>query len=146
MKLKHLFISLLIFSTLNTYAQIKFEKGYFIDIQGVKKECYIKNVDWDNNPSKLIYKLSKESEKRTIQSSKIKAFEIYDYSKFVRVKVKIDTSGTEFGELSSLRNPEWKEDNILLEILVEGKASLYRVSSKKIERYFFKTEKLGFNS
>ena len=34
-------------------AQVIFEKGYFINREGQKTECFIKNLDWRNNPSSI---------------------------------------------------------------------------------------------
>ena len=31
-------------------AQISFEQGYFINNEGTKTICSIKNIDWRNNP------------------------------------------------------------------------------------------------
>ncbi|NQX83980.1 MAG: class I tRNA ligase family protein [Mycoplasmataceae bacterium] len=43
-------------------AKIKFEQGYFINNQGVKIECLIKNTDWRNNPSNFLHKLSEKGD------------------------------------------------------------------------------------
>ena len=39
--------------TINLFAQVKFEKGYFIDSQNKKVECLIKNKDWIGSPSEI---------------------------------------------------------------------------------------------
>ena len=39
-----------ILTSIITSAQINFEKGYYISNSGEKTECFIKNIDWMNNP------------------------------------------------------------------------------------------------
>ncbi len=45
----------------NSFAQISFEKGYFLNESGDKTTCLIKNIDWKNNPVKFSYKLNENS-------------------------------------------------------------------------------------
>ena len=64
MKIKLLFLFTTVF-TLNCYSQISFENGYFIDNDNQKINCLIKNLDWENNPTKFKYKLSENNELNT---------------------------------------------------------------------------------
>ena len=59
---QQLFILLLTVLAVNSNAQVNFDKGYFIDNNGQKTECLIKNADRGNNPSSFEYKLSESSE------------------------------------------------------------------------------------
>ena len=47
---------------MNCFAQISFEKGYFINNANQKTNCLIKNQDWKDNPTEFEYKLDENSE------------------------------------------------------------------------------------
>jgi len=55
--MKKLFTFLLMLTACFTYSQINYEAGYFIDNNGKKTECLIKNVAWKNSPLNFEYKL-----------------------------------------------------------------------------------------
>ncbi|WP_025742310.1 porin family protein [Aquimarina pacifica] len=144
-KTNALFAFLILFA-INSYAQIKFEKGSFIFNNGLKTDCLIKNVDWEYAPSKLVYKLTEDSDEKTIETTNIKEFQIDQFSKYIKARVKIDTSKTDLTNLSKKRSPEWSEEReIMLEVLIEGKASLYKYTSNALNVFFYKTENTEIN-
>jgi hypothetical protein len=55
--MKNLLLTALLFLFSFSYAQITFEKGYFINNSGDRTECFIKNIDWRDNPTKFEYKM-----------------------------------------------------------------------------------------
>ncbi len=137
-KLLVLFVTML---CARSYAQISFEKGYFIDESERKTECLIKNIDWKNNPSEFEYKLSQDgvSKVKTIKTTK--EFGITGYSKFIRAHVNIDRSNDErISSLSTTRAPDFHKEELFLKVLIEGKASLYYYEGGNTKRYFFKHE------
>ncbi|WP_233195778.1 PorT family protein [Aquimarina sp. MAR_2010_214] len=100
----------------------------------------IKNLDWKNNPTKFFYKLSENTEPKKGHINSIKEFGIINKSKYVRRKVDIDRSSENLKDLSTLRNPVFKEEQLFLKVLVEGKANLYRYGDGNLKRYFYKTD------
>ncbi|MGK0391631.1 MAG: hypothetical protein ACI94Y_004398 [Maribacter sp.] len=126
--------------TINSYAQIAFEKGYYIDNSDQKIECLIKNVEWRNNPSRFEYKLSVDSDKKKETIENVKEFSVYDDFKYVRSKVKIDRSSSDINNLSKERRPILKEEELFLKVLLEGKANLYFYEGGNITRYFYNVE------
>jgi hypothetical protein len=62
------------------HSQISFIEGYYINNSDEKTACFIKNVDWKNNPLKFEYKSTKESEKKTLTIESVKEFEIINVS------------------------------------------------------------------
>lgn len=134
-KLKLSLLLFLFFSSINS--QIKFEKGYFITNDNQKVECLIRNSDWEVTPSKIIYKLTEESEKITLSSNEIKEFSIQDKVKYSRFIVEVDQSTEDIGNLSHFRNPEFKQENVLLKHIVEGKANLYLYSEINSIKFFY---------
>jgi len=126
--------------TMNVYAQVVFESGYFIDNSGQKVECLIRNVDWSDNPTEFQYKLSEGSEINTATIESVKEFGVDGFSKYIRSEVKIDRSSDKINHLSHERNPIFKEEELFLRVLVEGKANLYFYEHENLSRFFFSIE------
>jgi len=59
--MKSAFYCLFILISLNSFAQINFEKGYLITDQGGKKEGFIKNFEWKNNPKSIEFRIDPEA-------------------------------------------------------------------------------------
>ena len=129
--------------TMNVYAQVVFESGYFIDNSGQKVECLIRNVDWSDNPTEFQYKLSEGSEINTATIESVKEFGVDGFSKYIKSKVKIDRSSDNIYHLSHDRNPIFKEEELFLRVLVEGKANLYFYEHENLSRFFFSIEDAG---
>ena len=140
MKIKLLFLLTAIFS-FNCYSQISFENGYFIDNNNQKINCLIKNLDWEKNPTEFKYKLSEDSEINVKTIKSVKEFGIYNVSKYVRRSVKIDRSSNDVNELDNERRPTFKEEELFLKVLVEGKSTLYSYVDDRLIRYFYSIEK-----
>jgi len=137
---KQLLFLLTIILSFNCHSQISFEKGYYIDNTNQRVDCLIKNIDWKNNPIKFEYKLSEDSEAKEMTIKSIKEFGINEVSKYVRATLKIDRSSEILDNLSNNRNPIFKEEELFLKVLVEGKANLYLFKDGDLERYFYSKE------
>ena len=140
MKRKLLFILITTLS-ISCYAQINFEKGYFITSSNEKTECFIRNVDWLYNPTEFEYRLSEDGERKTGNINTVKEFGIYNESKFIRRIVNIDTSSEELDKMSGIKNPIYKKQKLFLKVLVEGEADLYFYENKRLIKYFFSLKK-----
>lgn len=123
-----------------SFAQINFEPGYFIDNNGQKTECLIKNTDWKNNPESFEYKLSQDDDIQNADIKNISEFSINNTLKFIRTKVEIDRSSDRLSNLSRDRAPDFSEELVFLKVLVEGKFSLYAFEDAFIRRFFYKVE------
>ncbi|MEW5675277.1 hypothetical protein ABGT15_03085 [Flavobacterium enshiense] len=135
--------------TLISNAQSKFEKGYFIDNQGNKTECLIKNIDWKYNPTDFKYKLSESDAQEQHNSiANVKEFAIIDKSKFIKETVFIDQSSQNSYNLTTIAEPVFKEETVFLKVLVEGNSNLYYYESENTNKFFYtynnKTEQLVF--
>jgi len=128
---------LLVLISINCHAQISFENGYFIDNTNQQIECLIKNIDWKNNPVEFEYKITEGQslEIKTIKSAK--EFGVYDKSKYVRRLVYIDRSSNSLSKLTKDRNPVFNEEELFLEVLIEGKASLLLYEDGSLRRFFY---------
>ncbi|MBN1989063.1 MAG: hypothetical protein JW783_06705 [Bacteroidales bacterium] len=134
---KRLIIALLSIISINSYCQITFEKGYFINETDQKIECYIKNIDWKNNPTEFDYKftLNETAKRGTIQT--VKEFGINDAIKYIRSTVKIDRSKDNTGNLSTDRVPNFREELLYLRVIIEGQASLLYYRDGNLTRFFY---------
>jgi hypothetical protein len=137
-----LFFFLIIHST---FGQIGYEKGYFIDNDGNKTECYIYNKEWRNNPSIIKFKIEEEGAVATKDLLSVKEFGIYDGSKFIRASVRIDRSGDIASKLKPEYKPQWTDETLFLKVLVEGKASLYYYSEELVNKYFYSVGDTSIN-
>lgn len=132
---------ILIICYLTGTAQIGFEKGYLIDNEDQRKECLIRNLDWQKNPTYFLYKLDEDGDLDSGKLVNVKEFGVYGYSKFIRKEVEIDRSPEDLSEimsdLTSSRNPIWSQEVVFLKVLVEGKASLYSYMERNFLKFFF---------
>lgn len=134
---KQLLFLLTIILSVSCYAQITFEKGYLIDNSNQKTNCLIKNIDWQDNPTEFEYKLSENSKSKKANIKSIKEFGIDNISKYVRSIVNIDRSSELIDDLTNDRNPEFKEEELFLKVLVEGNANLYLYEDGNLRKYFY---------
>lgn len=136
--MKKQLLSLLLFIIgFNSYAQITFEEGYFINNSGQKTTCLIKNVDWKNTPTQIEYKLQENDEAQLKSIETLNEFGINGISKYIKAKVEIDRSSKNINRLSQNRNPIFSEENLFLKVLVEGQANLYEYNDGNLLRYFY---------
>ena len=119
------------------FAQVIYEKGFFIDGNGNKVECLVKNVDWNDNPDRFEYKLTPDGEPKIMETSSIQGFGIDHLFKYVRKQVKMDWSSDKLDSLSNDRNPIWTTAQLLLKVLVEGKATLLLYQHGNLIRFFY---------
>lgn len=139
---KLILIHFLLVSTFS-FGQTSFEEGYFIDNSFDTISCFIKNIDWLNNPEKIKYKLSKNGNELAASISNIREFGISNNSKFVRIEVKMDQSSEDIDKLGSSRNPEFTEEVLFLKVIIDGQVPLYSYTEKNLQRYFFKIPQSG---
>ena len=126
--------------SVESYSQIYFENGYYINNLNQKIECQIKNEDWKNNPTEFEYKVSGTSESQKAQIVAVKEFAIYKGSKHIRAAVHIDRSRDDVQNLTLDRNPLFKTEELFLKVLIEGQANLYEYVDGNLKRYFFNVE------
>ena len=67
--MKKIIACIILFTALNTIAQTKFEKGYYIDNLGNKEEGLINNENWIYSPKSFLFK-SYETSKKNLRMLK----------------------------------------------------------------------------
>ena len=130
MKKTYLLFFFLVISFLN--AQTKYEIGYYITNSGEKVECLIKNEDWKNSPESITIKKSESDTNTSISTSNLNEFTIYNKKKYKFFSVDIEKSSSHDRQLTYEKEPFFLKENLLLEVLVEGKASLYKYENNGI--------------
>lgn len=130
------FISL----TSQLFAQIQFEKGYFIDNDNQKIECLIQNSDWKNNPSEFKYKISETHSSQNANILIVKEFAVPGSFRYVRYILEVDRSSDNIDEIDMNKNPEWSTDTLFLKIIVTGTASLFSYERENFRRFFYETD------
>ncbi|GLB53468.1 hypothetical protein NBRC110019_25090 [Neptunitalea chrysea] len=135
--MKKLFLLLaLIVSVTVVNAQINYEKGYYITNSDEKVECFIKYVEWNNNPVDFNYRGSLKGDTKTIGIDNVKEFGVYNRVKYQRATVAIDTSSTILKNLNENKEPKYKTITAFLKFLVEGEANLYLYKDKYVPKSY----------
>ena len=130
---------LFLFTTIS--AQSNFEPGYFINNEAAKTICIIKNKDWETNPDKFDYKLSKDSKTLSKSIDEVKEFGFDNGSKFTRYNLEMDYSSELVKNLSIEKEPQYQNATLFLKSVVEGKANLYSYQAgHEFTRFFYKIE------
>jgi hypothetical protein len=137
MKLNFLIIFTILFS-LSAFSQNDFERGYFIKNDGNKIACLIQPLDWGRKPVTFRYRFSENTNTEVGKIENIKEFGIGNSTKYIRATVNIDQSSDAVANLTYDRNPNFIEETIFLQVLVEGRASLFFTSQNTRNKYFIR--------
>lgn len=136
--MKKLLLTILIVTfSITTFAQVKFEEGYFITNSNQRIDCLIKNKNWSNNPTSIQYKISENSNTESLNIKSILEFSINEKSKYKRFNVLIDKSSNRLNDLSTKKEPKFEQEQLLLNVLIEGKANLYLYEGGDSRKYFY---------
>jgi hypothetical protein len=126
--------------TSGLFAQINFEKGYFITENGQKTDCFIKNEDWINTPLKFEYKLTQNGETQILRMPNLKTVVIENAFKFEKYTVPYDNSDRAVANLKFDRSPDYKDTTLMLNVLLEGKVNLYGYRDQDKRAYYYKKQ------
>lgn len=134
-----LFFSILMITCwiLPTCAQVNFEKGYYINNLNERIEGFIQNNAARTNPTYLWYKSSQNGDDIKLSINDVKQFEIYNYTKFIRVSTKIDQSNQSINTIDKSWKPKLENKTVFVKSIIEGKASLYSHTNSTRELFFF---------
>ena len=137
--MKHLsiLITILLVTSFTAYSQTNYENGFYINSSNEKIACLILNKDWLNNPTEISLKYSEDEQPKTLTIESIKEFGIIGKSRYQRFNVDIDRSSKLLSSLDHERNPVFKQEQLFLKVLIEGKANLYSYKSGNIEVFFY---------
>ena len=130
----------MLFSTLvfSTAAQTKFDKGYYIGNDESRVECLVNIQQTKRTPSEFLWKINETDEPQTAAAISVREFGIIKGNKFISALVNLDISSDDENNPSEQADPDWSEQKLFLEVLVEGEASLYHYKQPTIERFFYR--------
>src|SRR5690606_726233 len=131
--------------SIHAYGQIKFEEGYFIDNQGNRIDCLIKNTDWKNNTLSFEYKASENASVQQADIEDVQEFGVLEYMRYKRFTVEIDRSSKNVNALSTKKQPEFNTETLFLRQLIQGNANLYVYEDGNLKRYFFSVNDASVN-
>ena len=120
-----------------SYSQTIFEPGYIIFTNKGTTEVLIRNYDWRNNPSSVEYKTAPDTAVQTATLEEIQEFGVGDQFRYKKFTTAIDQSSDNSWNLSRDRNPEYKDETVLLQVLVDGEVDLYQFRDNEKNRFFF---------
>ncbi len=124
-------------------SQAKFEKGYFITLDGKKTACLIKNEDWLSIPSSIYYKLDEKSKTLNKSQGQLKKIKILDKFDFERHIVDIERYSNNLNELSNTRISNYKKESLLLKVVVDANVKLLKYSYRGVNHfYYIKADKI----
>lgn len=132
------FTSIILLVNTFVFAQHSWDKGYFINNEGIRVECLIKRLDGAYNPKSIDYKLSENDSPSELKPQDIREFGITDAGVFVSATVSIDRSSFNLNQASNNRNPEWSRETLFLKIITGGQATLYVYRTDGFTRFFYK--------
>ncbi|WP_425392708.1 hypothetical protein [Ekhidna sp.] len=135
-------IPILFLNPTESFGQVEFEKGYFLDAEGKRVECLIKNLGWFENPTSFDYKLNESSEILTRTISNTKVFAIGTEVKYKKYIVEVDLSSDNVDELTADKNPSFTEKEVFLRQLIEGELNLFNYIEGNVQRFFISNEEI----
>jgi hypothetical protein len=127
--MKKISFTIILFLSVQIYAQIKFESGYLIDNFGVRKSFFIKNMDWAKNPEEFEYKITENGEIQKGNLLNVNEFGTDEGNKYIKMVFDFDKSTEIVSQISSTSAPELIKKTGFLKVLVEGKINLYVYNS-----------------
>lgn len=134
---KLIFFQLFSIIWLNLFSQINYKNGYYIDNSRVKHDCLIKNIEWKKSPNIIYYKTHADSESFEKNISELIEFGIYNETKFIKAKIKIELSSDMINNLEHDRNPKITEKEEFVRVLIDGKYSLYILGNDQNTRFYY---------
>ena len=135
------FYVLLLLIPVASIAQIKFEKGYFIDNQNLRTECFIRSIDWNDTPTSFDYKLAENGSPVSKKDFEVSEFGVGNV-RFISRDVEMDQSSDWADRLSRTRAPEMENVRVFLKVIVDGKYRLYRYDRNEMMRFYYDSDSL----
>lgn len=114
-----------IFLFLNLSFSQKFEKGYFIENNGNKVECFLDKKYQFYSPDIVKYKLIENDNIKEIDLNSIKELSIYNKVIYYKFNVEVEVSGVGIEDLDNEKKINTITKNVLLELVEDGKIKLF---------------------
>lgn len=111
------------------------QQGYYIDNAGKRTEGVFKTADF-HDASSLEFRNDAAAGFSKLDPRSISEYGIADQYKFRKFNVRIDRSATAIKKLSFGKEPFWESEEIFLNVVLEGKATLYSYSPDNTKFFY----------
>lgn len=140
--MKNYYCFAFLLTSIFVFSQKTFSPAYYIDQNNIKKEGFIEDTNPYNSPTKINFKTSVDTQSSEVTIENIKEYKINTDYKFIKYKVDYDYDQIiNKDELSIFGvEPNLKQKEILLKLLVEGKVSLYKAIIDDTVFFYVKDE------
>ena len=129
------FLSLLTALIFGLHAYAQDQQGYYIDNSGKRTEGFFKTSDF-YDASSLEFRNDAAAGFSKLDTRNITEYGIAGQFKFRKYSVKIDRSATAIKKLSFGKDPFWESEEIFLNVVLEGKATLYSYSQDNTKFFY----------
>lgn len=137
--MKNLLLLSVVLLSFNSFSQSKWENGKIQFENGTSLECLIKNENWSDNPKSIVYQKQGETES-IAELRDLKAFEIFNDSKYIKATVDIENSPSKINDLTYTRKANFDNKVVLLKLLVDGKADLLEYENNGKIQYLYRVD------
>ncbi len=117
-------------------AQIDFKPAFYLDNNGNKTDCLIKDADWKSNPTFFEYKISENDAVQIGKIENVQEFQVGELTRYIRKTVDIDR-WDKYMAPSVQKQPIYKSERLFLKVLVEGISTLYQYTDGSFSTYFY---------
>lgn len=122
-----------------SFGQFKYEPGYVVNSENQKQNYLILNEEWFENPTYIEVKDSENGQPYKMDINSVDEFS-FGNVKYVKKTVDVDYYNTP-KQAPDYKNTKVKQETLLLQILVEGKQTLYKYRKANDVFFFFDNEK-----
>lgn len=128
-----------VFSITFSFSQVEFKRGDLVHENGESQRVFIRYTDQYETPSSFEYKINiDDNHVHLATPENFQKVIIDDAYYFEKHHVKIDVSRQK--NISINREPNWEEQSIFLQKIVDSKASLFRYTVGSLNYYFYQKE------
>ena len=120
------------------YCQTTFKEGYLITPAGERQTVEIRDRDWATNPQHFTYRVTGGETRRGDLSTVIEFGLLSNEVRYVRSTVDLEVSPREINSLSKSSLPEYRRQEVFLEVLVEGAADLFYFRTPSLKQFFYR--------
>ena len=131
------FLFCLIFITLGTFAQQVVAPGYIVNLSNDTIQGNIVDKDWNTSPHSIEFIKPNDSRSMNYGPADLRAFGVYNKSKYISIVAVVDISKTRTEELSYSSKPDTMTQQLFLQVLVNGKMNLYFNHDERGKDHFF---------
>ncbi|WP_431121865.1 hypothetical protein [Flagellimonas flava] len=134
-----LVLAIFTLSPLFMNSQTRFEKGYYVALDGNRVDCLIQNSNWSDSPNQVTYKIADSADESTIDPNSVLEFGVGGVvyksvnSQFPETFLKPRKNDNE-------ATPEMVQKTVFVKLILEGKASLYQYREKNQLIYLYQLD------